>query len=54
MKKSRLFRGLASICLAIAVLFSVAFSVGNAWAGKVDELLGWAKSGVARSLETEE
>lgn len=51
MKKSRLFRGLASICLAIAIVCSVAFSVGTAWAGKVDELLGTAKSGIERSLD---
>ena len=54
MKKSRLFRGLASICLAIAIVCSVAFSVGTAWAGKVDELLGTAKSGIERSLDPED
>ena len=51
MKKSRLFRGLASIFLAVAIVFSVAFSVGTAWAGKVDELLGTAKSGIERSQD---
>ncbi len=51
MKKSRLFRGFASICLAIAIVCSVAFSVGTAWADKVDELLGTAKSGIERSLD---
>ena len=54
MKKSRLFRGLASIFLAMAIVFSVAFSVGTAWAGKVDELLGTAKSGIERSLNPED
>ena len=51
MKKSQLFRGIASICLAIAVIFSVSFSVANAWAGKVDELLGTSKSGIERSMD---
>ena len=51
MKKTRLFRGLASIFLAIAILFSVAASVATAWAGKVDELLGTSKSGIERTLD---
>ena len=38
MKKTRLYRGLGSIFLAVAVLFSVAASVATAWSGKVDEL----------------
>ncbi len=54
MKKSRLFRGLASIFLAVAIVFSVAFSVGTAWAGKVDELLGTAKSGIEHSQDPED
>ena len=51
MNKTRLYRGLGSICLAIAVLFSVAASVATAWAGKVDELLGTSKTGIERSLD---
>lgn len=54
MKKSRLFRGLASIFLALAIVCSVTLSVGTAWAGKVDELLGTAKSGIERSLDPED
>ena len=51
MKKTRLYRGLGSIFLAVAVLFSVAASVATAWAGKVDELLGTSKTGIERSLD---
>ena len=51
MKKSRLFRGIAGIFLAIAIIFSVASSVATAWAGKVDELLGTQKTGIERSLD---
>ena len=51
MKKVRVFRGLASVFLAIAVTFSVASSIGNTWAGKVDELLGTSKTGIERSTD---
>ena len=51
MKKSRLFRGIAGIFLAIAIVFSVASSVATAWAGTVDELLGTQKTGIERSLD---
>lgn len=51
MKKKHTLRGLASIFLAVAVLFSVATSVATAWAGKVDELLGTSKTGIERSLD---
>ncbi len=51
MKKKRLFRGLASVCLALAVVFNVVFSVANVWAGKVDELLGTAATGITRTKD---
>ena len=51
MNKTRLYRGLGSIFLAVAVLFSVAASVATTWAGKVDELLGTSKTGIERSLD---
>ncbi len=54
MKKKRLFRGLASIFLAIAVVFSVVYTVADAWAGKVDELLGTSATGIIRSKDPED
>ena len=49
MSKKRLFRGLASVFLACAVIFNVIFTVANSWAGKVDELLGTSSTGIQRS-----
>ena len=54
MKKSRLFRGLASVFLAVAIVFSVTWSVATAWASKVDELLGTSATGIERSTNPED
>jgi len=35
-KTSHVFRGIASIFLALLMLFSIAFSVANSWEGKVN------------------
>ncbi len=54
MKKKRLFRGLASVFLACAIIFNVAFSVAGTWAGKVDELLGTSATGIKRSTDPDD
>jgi beta-glucosidase len=54
MKKKRLFRGLASVFLACAIIFNVVFTVANAWSGKVDELLGTSSTGITRSTDPDD
>ena len=54
MKKKQLFRGLASVFLACAIIFNVVFNVANAWAGKVDELLGTSSTGITRSTDPDD
>ena len=54
MKKKRLFRGLASVFLACAIIFNVVFTVANAWSGKVDELLGTSSTGIKRSTDPDD
>ena len=39
-KRSHIFRGLASIFLALMVLFGTVMSVALSWEGRVNELLG--------------
>ena len=53
-KRKHVFLGLANIFLAILVLFSVVSSVANAWAGRVNELLGTEKASIERSLNAED
>ena len=50
-QKSHVFRGLASIFLAILVMFHVVAGVANAWSGKVNELLGITEKGIERSTD---
>ena len=54
MKKKRLFRGLASVFLACGIIFNVVFTVGSAWSGKVDELLGTSATGITRSTDPDD
>ena len=53
MKKqtSHVFRGLASICLALLVIFGIISGVANAWSGKVNELLGISDDTMSRSAD---
>ncbi len=50
-RTSHVFRGVASIFLALLMLFSIAFSVANAWEGKVNELLGTETATITRSTD---
>ncbi len=50
-KTSHVFRGVASIFLALLMLFSIAFSVANSWEGKVNELLGTETATITRSTD---
>ena len=54
MKQKRLFRGLASIFLACAIIFNVVYTVATAWSGKVDELLGTSATGITRSKDSDD
>ncbi|MBQ6756622.1 MAG: glycoside hydrolase family 3 C-terminal domain-containing protein [Oscillospiraceae bacterium] len=54
MKRSHVFRGFAGIFLALLVMFSVVFGVANAWAGKVNELLGTETATITRSLNPDD
>ena len=51
MKKqtSHVFRGLASICLALLVIFAIVSGIANSWSGKVNELLGITDNTMSRS-----
>ncbi|MBQ1491512.1 MAG: glycoside hydrolase family 3 C-terminal domain-containing protein, partial [Blautia sp.] len=53
-QKSNVFRGFASISLAILVIFLVVSEVANSWSGKVNELLGISVQGITRSTEAED
>ena len=48
-KRSHIFRGLASIFLALMVLFGTVMSVALSWEGRVNELLGVSDDTFARS-----
>ncbi|MBQ4426430.1 MAG: hypothetical protein II881_01580 [Oscillospiraceae bacterium] len=54
MKRSHVFRGFAGIFLALLVMFSIVFGVANAWAGKVNELLGTETATITRSLDPDD
>ena len=54
MKKRHLFRGLASVFLAFAIIMNVVFAVASAWSGKVDELLGVSATGIRRSTDPDD
>ncbi|MCR5826364.1 MAG: glycoside hydrolase family 3 C-terminal domain-containing protein [Oscillospiraceae bacterium] len=53
-KTSHLFRGAASIFLALLMLLSVLFNVASAWEGKVNELLGTETATIKRSTDPED
>ena len=48
-QKSHIFRGLASIFLALLVIFGIVSGIANAWSGKVNELLGISDDTMSRS-----
>lgn len=48
-QKSHIFRGLASIFLALLVIFGIVSGIANAWSGKVNELLGISDDTISRS-----
>ena len=48
-QKSHVFRGLASIFLALLVIFGIVSGIANAWSGKVNELLGISDDTMSRS-----
>ena len=48
-KKSHVFRGVASIFLALMVILGIVGQVANNWAGKVNELLGVSDATIERS-----
>lgn len=48
-KRSHIFRGLASIFLALMVLFGTVMSVALSWEGRVNELLGISDDTFAKS-----
>ncbi len=53
-KKSHLFRGAASIFLALLLVFGIAGEIAGNWAGKVNELLGVSESTIKRSENPED
>lgn len=53
-KRSHIFRGLASIFLALTVLFGTVMSVALSWEGRVNELLGVADDTFARSQDPDD
>ena len=48
-KKSHVFRGLASILLALLVITEIVAGVADAWSGKINELLGTSDASIERS-----
>ena len=50
-KTSRVFRGAASIFLALMVILGIVGQVANNWAGKVNELLGVSDATIERSQD---
>lgn len=48
-RKTGLFRGLASVFLALLIVLGLISQIANNWAGKVNELLGVSDSAVDRS-----
>ena len=53
-KTSNVFRGIASIFLALLVLLGIAGQVASSWAGKVNELLGVSDATIERSQNAED
>jgi beta-glucosidase len=53
-RKSHVFRGLASIFLALLVIMQIVASVATAWSGKVNELLGISDASIERSDNPED
>ena len=50
-KRSHIFRGIASIFLALLVILQIVAQVANSWQGKVNELLGVSEAAIRRSGE---
>ena len=50
-QKSHIFRGLASIFLALLVIFGIVSGIANSWSGKVNELLGVSDDTMTRSSD---
>ncbi|MBQ8093393.1 MAG: glycoside hydrolase family 3 C-terminal domain-containing protein [Clostridia bacterium] len=48
-QRSHIYRGLASIFLALLVIFGLVSQVANSWSGKVNELLGISDNTMTRS-----
>ncbi len=53
-KKSHIYRGVASIFLALLVIFGLLGSIADAWSGKVNEMLGIADNTFQRSDDPED
>ena len=53
-KRSHIFRGAASIFLALLVTLQIVAQVANRWSGKVNELLGVSGAKIERSTEKED
>lgn len=52
--KSHIFRGLASIFLALTVIFGMLMNIAMTWSGKVNEILGVTDATFTRSLNEED